>query len=179
MKVALSVPREVEVVTTVDATLYVDEDYPEGPAMFEGAEQIAWESDNERRILGDVFMRVAKRRLPISAKIGCVGAGTCYLPRLLNIRFRDENPGANTIDIYELEQDIVAWNNGTHGVHRHGWNFVVGDYNDTLLANPARAGYYDVLIHDIDADRDADNAALRTRVVDGGLFVNTYDLRHS
>lgn len=178
MKVAISDPRSEDVIVSTDKTLYVDTGYPGGIAMFEGAEMIALESDEERRLMGQVLMHLAIRRLPINAKIGVIGAGSCYLPRLLNIRYRDEVPGVNLIDIFEIHQEIIDWNIAEWGVNQHGWNFIHGDYNNTLIADPAYDDHYDVLIHDIDAEGNPDESALRVKVNSGGLFLDLYSLRH-
>ena len=172
---AISVPKSEDVIVPTDRTLYIDRAYPDGIAMFEGNQTIAYADSTERDLYARVILWMVGARMPITAKIGTVGAGTCYLQRLLNVRFREEAPGANTIDVFEIHQEIADWNIAEWGVNQFGWNFVVGDYLTTLVADAAYDGVYDLLIHD--AFDTPDRPALEAKLTPTGTLLVLDDFR--
>jgi len=163
-KVLLGDLQQEQVITQKDVSIYLDREHPSGLTLFRGETVIAMESEHERSRLAAMAARVAPKRFPITAKFAFVGAGTCYLPRIMNMRFRDENPGANKYHIYELYQEVIEFNQSEWGIHAQAWLFSQGDYRQNMTA------MYDAIIYDAGADV-YDEAFLELHLNPGGILV--------
>lgn len=88
--------------------------------------------------------------------IAFIGGGFCVLPGWVSLR------RWATIDVYEIEQDIIDWNN-TNNPLAGQFNFIVGDYLTTLT------GTYEVIVYDL-VD-PPDEALLNSHLAAGGLLL--------
>ena len=90
---AISDPKSENVTTSVDKTLCVDRLHPGGIVIFEGTEPIAQQDRKSKARWARWVRQFGEDRRPITDKVAFIGAGTCFMPMMLNIRYRDGTPG--------------------------------------------------------------------------------------
>ena len=125
-------------------------------------EPIADESGPEIQIFADWLIDIVNHNPAPDARIALMGCGTCYLTRMLNLR------KWGCIDIYEIEPWIVeniARREFPEHIRRGNWNFIMGDYADTL----PNEGMYDIIVYDTTVPPDRE--LLSEHLNEGGLLL--------
>lgn len=114
-----------------------------GPWEQPGRQDIAMENPHEilMYFIWFMYLRRILREAKPQAKIAHIGAGTCILPRLFSLR------QWGRVDIYEIQQEIVDRMITEHAEPE--WNFIAGDYRDTLSQRPYT---YDLIFYSIGDD---------------------------